>query len=529
MCKNKTDKVFSERIKINQILDKLNYENVTYLEIGKAINKLSKFESKNVNDTLLKRLHGSDNEFYVSSYILREIADESVSKDILELIFQKKLNDEKKAILVSLLDEMNVPLENIDFNSAFQDVEKMGKMAIEGLLQEIETNNKTLDRAVEWIYEIPEDARYSFIDSICENKSDKAFSFLEKMLLSNDKELVKRILNNLSKSSEPLAITTIKNALEYINDTEIKELSERTLRKLSFKGIEEVKTKKTKKSKLGDIYKILITNLDGVGSQSLWIARNSGKQLNCLFLLLNEKIGIKDCFGNKMSKKDFDQMTGHQSTNGITVAEISYEKAIKYIKDGLYTSEKNGSKISPAFNFLRTDILEEKLIESQEYKPEFDDYNLEKIRDDNTLFEMSEMLQDILPECESWFIVNKLTYNIAEELLKKSKNKNITVPSKKQVKTYAKDILGDLVPFLKRRLILTADLLDSNITKPIKKKKDRELKKSVELLLHVAQSIEHGKVENNSFLLALVEDSIYQAQISLLNGFDFRQNPEYFN
>lgn len=528
MCKNKSDRIFAERIKINQILDKLDYESVTYLDVGKAIKKLSKFDQKQINDILIKRLNGSDNDFYISSYILREISDESIAENILDAIFNKNLNDEKKAILVSLLDEMNISLEHIDFNSAFEDVEKMGKIAIEGLLEEIDNNHKTLDRAVEWIYEIPDEARMSFVDSICENKSERAFAFLSKMLLSDDKEIVKRILNNFSKSSEPLALTSIKNSLPYISDLEIKELAERTVRKLTFKGVQELETKKVKKTKLGDIYKIFLTSLDGIGSQSLWIARNSGKQLNCMFLLLNEKVGIKDCFGNKMSKKDFDNMTGHQASNGITIASISYEKAIKYIKDAIHISEKNGSRISPAFNFLRTDILEEKKIDSEEYKPIFNDYDLEKIKNDKELNELNEIIQDVVPECESWFIVNDLTYKIAEELLEKNNNKDIKSPTKRQLKTFSKDVLGDLPEFLRRRLILTADLLDSNLAKPVKKKIDKELRRRIELLLNVAQSIDY-KVENNKFLLSLVEDSIYQAQVSLLNGFDFRKNPEKFN
>jgi hypothetical protein len=34
---------------------------------------------------------------------------------------------------------------------------------------------------------------------------------------------------------------------------------------------------------------------------------------------------------------------------------------------------------------------------------------------------------------------------------------------------------------------------------------------------------------NHPFLLAIADDSIYQAEISLLSGIDFRKNPEYFN
>ena len=415
MDKINTTNIFSSRRKINNILDKLAEDNVSFEDVENAIIKLSKYDNKQLLDILLKRLSGSSNDFYVANYILREVADDSIIPDIVELIFNKTLPDEKKAILISLLDEMNVDIAKLNFNEAFEDIEKMGKMAVESLLNELDNDYISLDKAIEWLYEIPEEARLSFIDAICETENEKAFTFLQKLLSSDDKELVKRVLQNLSKLKSPKAITTIRESLPYITDPEIEALADRSLRKLSFKGITETpKSKSVKSIKMGHIYKILITNIDGVGSQSLWISRSAGKKVECMFMLLNEKIGIKDCFGNKMTKKQFDDMIAHQFEEGIIINEISYEKAIKFIKDALQINSTNNVRIAPSFHFLKSNILEEISLIPETYIPLFDDYDLEQIEKDKKLVSFTELILDTVPEFESWFIINLYIYDDSE-------------------------------------------------------------------------------------------------------------------
>ncbi len=527
MCKIDSDKIFTERKKINAILDKLNHENITFGDVNGMIVKLAKHDSHQLNDILLKRLSGKDNDFYVANYILRELGSEEIVPDIVKLIFNNTLTDEKKAILVSLLDEMNADIEDIDFNSAFENIEEMSMTAVENLINEISNNHVDLDKAVNWIYEIPEIARMSFIDSICKVANINAFTFLQKILTGDDAELIKRILNNLSKSNDPQAMRAINHALPYASDPEIKELMERSSRKMSFKGIQESENIFDKEVKLGDIYKIAITNIDGAGSQSLWMSRILGKKLECIFLLLNEDLGLKDCFGNNMTKKEYESMMERQFSDSVQTTEISYEKAISFIKDAININTTKKVLISPSFHFLKQKMIKEKVLIPEEYVPDFKGYKLEEIKANKDLQHMTELVMEIVPDCESWFIVNKDIYDIAEKILKKSKSQEVVVPSKKQLQEFAAKVIGDLIPQLKRRLIFTADLINSRIGDNKRIKSSKDMKKQVEILLCAALNI-NTKIEENDFLLSIAEDSIYQAQISLINGFDYREKPEIF-
>jgi hypothetical protein len=520
MNKINTTDIFSNRKKINLILDKLNEENVSHDDVENALIKLSKFDSGQLLDILLKRLASNNNDFYIANYILRELADESVIPDIVKLIFDKSLPDEKKAILISLLDEMNVNLGDLNFNEAFDDIEKIGRIAVNNLLTELDNDYISLDKAIEWLYEIPEEARLSFIDAICETENSKAFNFLQKLLTSDDKEMVKRILQNLSRLTKAGAVTAIKESMPYIVEPELKSLAERAIRKLSFKGITE-NEKAVKPVKKGEIYKVLVTNIDGIGSQSLWISRYTGRKIECMFLLINERSGIKDCFGNKMTRKQFDEMIVHQFDEGIIINEIDYLKAVAMIKDALYVNQQKNIRIAPAFHFLKSSILEEVSLVPETFVPEFKDFDLLKLEKDKKILAKTKLILNMVLECESWFIVDDNIYSIAEKLLDNDKSKSLTRPTKSQLKKLIKMFSPEDIQYYIRRLFLTADLLNS------RKDKDAETLSQVEILLCAALTLD--KIAEHPFLLAIADDSIYQAQLSLLSGIDYRKNPEFFN
>lgn len=527
MDKINSSNIFSERKKINSILDKLDEENVSPENVENALIKLSKFDNKQLLNILLKRLVSSNNDFYVANYILRELGDETIIPDIVKLIFNKSLPDEKKAILISLLDEMNVDLGGLNFNEAFDDIEKIGRLAVDSLLNELDNDYISLDKAIEWLYDIDQEARWSFIDAICETENVKAFSFLQKILTSDDKELVIRVLQNLSRLTNASAIKTIRESLPYIADPEIQSLAERALRKLSFKGITEKKEKTGKTVKKGLLYKALITNIDGVGSQSLWISRYKGRKIECMFLLINEKTGIKDCFGNKMTKKQFDEMIAHQFDEGIIINEINYQKAVTIIRDALQINHQKNIRIAPAFHFLKVNILEESSLLPQAYTPEFKGYDLQKIENDKKLFSKTKLILSLFPECESWFIIDDYFYNIAEKLIgdidvPSRGNKALVRPNQKQLIEVIKMFNDEDIQYFIRRLFLTADLLNS------KKDKTPDTKSRVEILLCAALTLDKMK-QKHPFLLAIADDSIYQAELSLLRGIDYRKNPELFN
>lgn len=513
--------VFSVRKKINKIIDKLSGQNISIEDAEKLVEDLGEFETKHISDILLKRMLNSDEEFFVATFIIKQLALIEIVPDILNIIFEKSFPDEKKAVLISILDEIGAEIDHIDFNPAFEDVDKMGKKAIDNLLDEIDSDFLSIERAVDWLYEVPQDIRFSFIDSVCKSENKKAFSFLQKFLTIDDKELVIHIINNLSKMNASEALTTIKEALPYISDEEIISAAERALRKLSFKGVTEEDVEK-KPHKFGQIYKILVTNIDGVGSQSLWIARYDKKKLDCMFILMNEKKGIKDCFGNKMTKKQFNNMIEQQTGQNIITYEITYEKALKLIKDALFINKANNERVASAFHFLRRNILEETIIKPEQYVPYFKEKYLKTIENNRDILQLTEMILDIVPECGSWFVVNNYIYDIADELLLKTKHKQPVEPTKKFLKKVVKNAVMSEIPYLKRRLLLTADLLESVI------EDGEEIRYYIDILLSAAINLEKD-TENNLFLLAMAEQSIFQAELSLLHGADYRKSPELFS
>jgi len=521
--KNK-DNIFLVKQKINTILEKLEGDTISFGDIDKAVVKIGKFDRKILLDTLLKRIESEkQSSFFIANYMLREFGDETIVESIVKTVFEKNLPDEKKAILISLLDSLNVDLSELNLAQVFDNIEEISKKAIEGLLEDINNDYITLDRAIEWLYEVPKEARFSFIDTICETANEKAFKFIQKFLISDDSEIVEKILNNLSKQSDPLIIAIIKESIPYMTNQELINLAERILRKFSFKGIEEpIKKGRQKKVKeLGELYKILVTNIDGVGSQSLWISRYSGKKLECMFLLLNERTGIKDCFGNKMTVRQFESMIKQNFDEDVTIVEINYEKALILIKDALYVNQENKILVSPSFHFLRSTILAEKIILAEPYTPNFKKFDLEQIKNNEKLINNLESILNI-SECESWFIINNSVYEFAEKLLTKKKDAIMVKPNKTELKEFISNNLISEIPYLKKRLFLTADLFNS------KNSRAKSIKLNIEMLLCAALNMENLKPEENGFIKSIATESLFQAEMSLLTGFDFRANPDFF-
>lgn len=512
----KTTNIFEQKQEINSLLDKMAAKNATFKNINNILMKISKFERKVLNDILLKRLKGNMDEFYISTYVIKELSINEIAPEIVQLIFEKDFDDERKAVLVAILDEIGVDISSIDIASAFGDIEKVGKIAIENFLKDWEADFINLSKSIEWLYDVPEDIRFSIIDDVCTMNDPKSSDFLKSLLTSDDKFIVKRILESLSKSNKPEALSTIKASVDFIENEENKSMAERLLRKFSFKGISEEK-KLPVKEKKSTFYKIYATSIDGAGSNSVWVSRISGNKIDCIFLLLNEKKGIKDCFGNSLTKNQFDKMINQYFDDGLNIYEISIEKAMKLIRHAIFINKTNNVLISPSFHFLKGKIIGENNIPPEEYIPDLKGFNIKKIEKDINLINQTAFIPDEIPECESWFIMNNYIYDMAEKNNKKGKK--IKKPDEQQIKDIIKKILVNEVDTFEKRLYLSADILHSSGMS------DSETKAKIHVLLCAALNIKKDP-ENNPFLQSIAHYSLFHAQMALLNGFDYRKNPE---
>lgn len=458
--------VFEEKRKINDLITNLYNDKTTNKKAEDYLHKLSEFDTDLLKSELLGRFIGKEIDFNVSASILSHLGDESFGDEVLELIFSDKLNDERKAILIQILDDIGFDISNIDFMPAFKDINSIGTSTLNSFVNELAEGNLSSDKAAEFIYTMPKEAINFFVEKLCDLENENIFGFLERFLVTDDKDLANLIINKLlKKSNDSLVYKTIKTASEYISDGEVKDLADRALRKMTLKGLKN--NTETPKTKLDTIHKILVSNIDGVGSRSLIISRKHKRKIKTMLILINENLGIKDCFASEVTTKQFNEMFEYQETEGVSFIQITYEKAVLLLKDALQINKEK--KIIPhrGFNFLRPEFLEEKVINPEEYKPNFGKVNLEKIANDPKLLEDTQKILDI-DECYSWGIEDDEENDEIEVFFNKKNKGESAFISPKVKKEFIDKFIVKEIPSLQKRLLLTADFLndiDDNSTK----------------------------------------------------------------
>ncbi|MFN8673331.1 MAG: hypothetical protein U0457_14765 [Candidatus Sericytochromatia bacterium] len=471
-----SNKLFKEKQAINKILDSLIKDKVSNDDFDSALDELLEFDEYLLKEELFNRLLSNDDDFLVAFNIISAIGDEDYHDKLVHIIFLDKLTDDKKAMLIALLGELEFDLSKIDFRSAFKDIESLLKREFNNFVIKLATGKENIEEKLEIFLNIEPEHKIAIINSVFEHENENLYPFLEAILMLEDKKLSEIILDKLSKSNNENIYSILKNTIDYLSDKDIKENMERLIRKMSLKGISD----KSKIKKLGDVYTVLASNIDGVGSQSLILIRKDGKKFNCLFLLINEKEGIKDCFSKLCSKKDLDELLAQLThKEGTSFVSISYNKYMSLLKNILFIMKENNIKVSPIFLINRKKFIEEKVLEPKEYNIDLSKFDLNKIKNDKKLLSETNKILDI-EICSSWFYFEE---KMEEFIDKKNKGKDDFINDKIKKEFIDLFIKNDLKD-LEKRLLLTADFLielSPNSTK---------VKKQVKLLLCAALNLD---------------------------------------
>jgi len=506
--------IFEEKRKIKEIFDSLNKENVTKKEIDKNLTILDSFESKNLKEELTKRvIYGDEKEFNTSLNIILNLGDDSYEEMALSIIFNNDLIDERKAFLIPCFEEIGCDFEEVNFNTAFKDLDSMKQRSLDLFIQEASKSPKNLEQALLLLYEIPEEDRVPFIKAILEKTDETTISIIEKLLMMEDKNIAELVFNKISKSNDKNIYALLKKVLQYISEPEIIDSIERTIRKMSLKGISI--DEKDIKVEFGEIYKVFASSIDGVGSRSIIIARKFKRRLKCFFVLINEKIGIKDAFYEEITIKELEKMVlvKAEENDGVIFTQIIEEKAVKLVKDALYINKQTNAPVLPSFNIYRTEVFKEKKLVPEEYVPQLGKNDINKISQDLELLKESDKIFDF-DICDSWFLDSEEIETFIE---KKNKGKDKFI-NQKIKKEFINTFIVPIIPYLKRRLLHSADFyIEANSS-------STKIKKIIKVMICTAMNIE--KDHNIQFISEMAEISLqyyfqgkfHNMMMSLLNG-----------
>lgn len=389
-------------------------------------NQLNKLQIKAEVLTALSKLQTNPETANVDE-ILKNLSVQENKKDILDVLIKEMSKaSEQKAILISFLalklcnkDELENALWDILKNPSVQDsiktiilnlLKDMGnKVDYEKLEEYFENPTEVIDADTQKLLQtaiINPEAQIDFLDFLNslsdidkrilvqslgdDYSSDDLANILNPLVLySPASELGNIAINILGTTKSQLALHTLLEALEFIDDETTVSLIKKNISKLKISGVREDNAVEFYKSILSSHpYLSYASYPDGHGNQAVIFSRErENETIQIVAIVINDTYGILDCFGfNEISKIEFERIVG-RFYNGDEHVYLNASVIKTLLLNAEKLTRKSGGRISYEYicwKTLLSDIQTEPVpieltLKSQFEQKYLSDKELEKI------------------------------------------------------------------------------------------------------------------------------------------------------
>jgi len=527
---SKVDYTLLERKRVIDFLEKIKSAgDITIEEMEQKMEVLMSM-GEHVQDVLLSILRTCDDEILpIVTFGLEYMDDPELIDPLIEILIDHSVREEIKLRILSILGNYGVDTSDPEFaeilESAFEDFEGVMHRSTLDMLDSIQQDDEAIAFLLENFHQFPPEAQVEMVRQFGDTKDERAVKILEIFAEVDDKVVAQEAIKYLGKIESPKSYAALEQIIADNDDAEITKLAEKSMRILQLANVKPMPTEQ-RVSMLGDIYKVIMSFIDGKGSRVLWIARwIENSKLETLNLMLNTRVGIKDCYGaSNMSKRQFDKMVRTMRTE-IDGVELDYNYALKLIKDAMYQNRESASAIPIEFVLWKR-ILKGDDISPARYVPKWDNFvdNLEALKNDEDILEESYHLHD-LEDFSSWFDQSPKTYDYWDELEKlvnSYRGKTLDRKIDDLLKRYAVEVFEPQRDFIKRNLELTADFLFHQPNR----RDEAELALVAALNLELKSTL---PLHEHPFIERMMDESLEMAELNMSHGFDVRVNPEFFD
>ncbi|KAF0218402.1 MAG: hypothetical protein FD174_3019 [Geobacteraceae bacterium] len=513
-CRKKIDESLKERHGIVHLLERLKKENISLDEMEEIGAKLQK-SGRRALLPLVRRLWRERSGDLISRYaFMLDFFDDDVWIDQLIQIALRRndLEEEGKAALLAALKGYGVDVNAPPFARLLAEAGGLLELTLPRLLEMGEEGEILF--MDDFVY-CPQEARLAIIREMAKISDQRVLSLLEILLWFDNPDVVRETVVTLGKIRNEGAVALL-HAFQPYADESVKELVERSLRRLAFLGIHSL-TPLTATPPL-PFHSTYASPIDGAGYRSLWLSRRMGGSLSTLYLHLHEIAGIKATWGSSaITDKEYEsQLAEICSEEGMV--EITPDYTMLLIRDSLYRSRQNFTQLPPEF-YVRRGILRGENITPAPYIPEFTEYDPKDLAvSSRRVAESSALFDD--EYFAGWFMANARVYDFAEEWneLEKADNDNAQVEGVESILArFCRELIVPETERIRERLLLTADLM---------RQTGRE-KGVMEKTLAAAHSIGSAQAPDlfHPFLKRFAFESIDMAREALAEGYDLRQHP----
>lgn len=492
------------------VIESLKFQNnLNYPNINDIITTLKSIEDKKtVCEILIKELLTSRNQSniaIVSTLLLNCVDSEILENKLFEVLKDKKINDEKKSMVLEILTAAGKALTYDEYNNYFNDASKVINEDTIKLLNSAMVNPEAKIDFLDFFSSLKNEEKILLLDSLSEDYGNDLIVNLVGNIayIENDNEILMTILDIFNRYKSPLAIEPLEFLSEYSNESKIKTLSKKILKEYSFAKIDINKTKHINQVMIEDTVPepVRLTLPDGEGNIGIIVSRiikSSGK-IQVIALVANDISGITGCFGfSEITKEDFIKIVTKFS---------SFDEQVKLKYDYLMPLIKHFKEI----NFKTNNIVPyeflcfEPLCKSETQN--FDEKtSILSIIDDKFKDIAGKLNNEMLDSILNLAFIKKWFFNERQiESLKNVFDKIYEIQNIDIIDDYYEDIFNEsFKTILKNRLKISA-LIYSSISE------------NISIALYSLSLEENSHIFDN-FLKILYKKSIYQHFLQMENN-----------
>jgi hypothetical protein len=524
------DTTLLTRRAINDLLGRAASPDATRADLEEIGDRLFRI-GDSIVPALVRRLEETDDDEALGRYafLVEYLDNEAFVDPLVDLLLSRRKSDRAKASLLAALQAYNVDTSDPLFADIFDRPGEALAHSASRLVEEAEAAVESPVRFLEHFSGYTRAHKLVIVAELGKLEDRRAIRYLELLAEHEDEEVATLAIDTLGRVRDARAVTALARLAHGHPVPARRARAERGLRRLSFAGfpVDTVRRRIVPPPRLGPLYKVHVSRIDGQGGRALWFARRrreEGPDLMAVCLLVDDEVGLKDGFGyEEIERADYESLLRKARKEEMLV-ESDFRYAVTLLRDALARNAATDTPYPPHFPLLRR-FFEATDLTAAAYRPAFPEFGDAALLDDlATLAETGSLLDR--DEFEGWLLATERVYDYADEVrgLADAESRRAFVRKSLSVHhRFFEELVRPLMPRYRDRLRLTADLL-----RRVGNRR-RDVRLALAAAAHIDAAVERRPrvpATDQPFVHRLIFESLDLAVTALNDGYDLRKDAD---
>lgn len=307
------------KAEVLMVLSKLQ-TNIDAGNVDETLKTLDAQEDKRaILDVLIKELTKSNEQKTILiNFMALKLCDKTELENALwNVLKNPAVADSTKTIILNVLKDMGNKVDYDKMEQFFENPDEVIDADTQRLLQVAIINPEAQIDFLDFINSLSDVDKKLLIQSLGDDySSDDLANILNPLVLyTPTSELGKTAIEILGSTKSQLALHTLLETLDFVDDEEILALVKKNISKLKISGVREDNAEEFYKSVLSSKpYQAYASYPDGHGNQALIFSRirdddEQNGSIQMVAIVVNDTYGVLDCFGfNEISQLEFERI-----------------------------------------------------------------------------------------------------------------------------------------------------------------------------------------------------------------------------